>query len=216
MSRLPLSATALVLIAVTGCLIRGDDGDGRPCVRWSAAYRPLLVGDTARLEVGRVRGSDCAPAHLPVRATWRTTDTGVVRISPDGLLTGVAPGRFEVHAPEDTALLRTDGFVLPSGWRAQITPDSAVVSVGDSVTFEMRAFDASGRLLPPVPYSLYTPEFEERPTDSAGRRVEPLLTKWSEQHVVGPATFVARQAGRTQLRGQLASARDTVSLIIDP
>lgn len=173
--------------------------DGQPCLSWPEGTHPLLVGDTARIPGGRMRSSDCI-RDPNIRFQWSTADTTVVQVTPDGLLRGLAPGVFRLTATRDTAVLPSSGFVLPAGWTARISPDSATVQVGDTVSFLVAVFDSAGNRLPPVPFSLYTPEFE-RP----GSGAQPLVDKYSRQHITEPGSFRAVRPGRTVITGVIGN-----------
>jgi hypothetical protein len=177
---------------------------GRPCVRWSWALRPLLIGDSARITTGRMRESDCLE-RAGDRFTWSSLDTAVVTVRPNGWVVGRAAGVFRAVAGEDTAMLVEKGFVLPAGWTLRIQPDSATIQLGDTARFEVRAVAPDGRMLPPVPYSLYTAEFDVYP--DSGPRPPPPVDKWSHQGVTGPVLFIGVRRGRTVLRGELGTQR---------
>ncbi len=194
----PVILLALLACWLSGCLL-ADPMDGQPCLSWTEGAHPLLVGDTARILGGQMRGSDCIP-DPDVRFLWSTADSAVVQLAPDGLIRGLAPGVFRLTATRDTAVLPSSGFVLPAGWTARISPDSATVQVGDTVSFLVAVFDSAGNRLPPVPFSLYTPEFE-RP----GSGAQPLVDKYSHQHLTEPGVFRAVRPGRTVITGVIGS-----------
>ena len=199
-------AGLVVFVALTGC--QSFSSDEGPCVVWTDEIRPLTVGDTTRVQSGSIDVSDCIP-EKGSRFNWSTTDPEVVSITEDGVVRGRAPGTFRLSASNDDAVVHESGFVLPVGWAARITPDSAVVQVGDSVTYRVVALDAEGRELPPMPFSLYTPEFG-RP----GSGDRPLVDKYSFQEVIEPSTFRAVRSGRTVITGRIGDRRVTAVLTI--
>ena len=208
-----------LVLAVSGltfasaCVASGSEGlDGRPCVRWSRALRPLLIGDSARITTGRMRESDCLERSGD-QFTWSSLDTAVATVRPDGWVIGRGAGVFRAVAREDTTMLVEEGFVLPAGWTLRIRPDSATILVGDTARFEVQALASDGTVLRPVPYSLYTAEFDVHP--DSGPRPPPPVDKWSHQGVTGPALFIGERPGRTVLRGELGMQRVHAPLTVE-
>jgi hypothetical protein len=179
-----------------------------PCVVWNPDIRPLLVGQSTHMGLGHMKESDCIPRRDST-FKWTTSDPSIVRVTPDGQINGLSPGIFQVRAMRGPKVLEERGFVLPIGWTLRILPARATVRVGDSVTFRVVAYDASGRELPTVPYSIYTPEFN-RP--SSGER--PLVDKWSYQHTTAPAVFRAQRVGETILTGVIGKQSVTALLAV--
>lgn len=172
--------------------------------------RPLLVGDSARIATGLLRGSDCVGPQ-DKRFTWSSRDSAVALVRSAGWVIGRAAGRFRASAREDSVMLTVDGFVLPIGWTLRIQPDSLTIYVGDTAYFELRALAADGTVLPPVPYSLFTAEFGVFPDSGP-----PPTDKWSHQQVTGRVPFIGERPGRTVLRGQLGAQEVVAPLLVLP
>jgi hypothetical protein len=197
------------VIAAISLLAACGGGDSTECLVWTPATRPLLVGETTRVPLGEIQGSDCAPKPDP-SFTWATPDSKIVRVTPDGLILGLTPGVFHLTATRDEVVLETEGFVLPPKWSLRIFPPTAIVHVGDTVTFRVAAYDEGDHELPTVPYSIYTPEFG-RPR-SAER---PIVDKWSYQNVLIPALFHAEMPGETTLTGVIGNQSVTATLKVE-
>jgi hypothetical protein len=121
---------------------------------------PLLVGQTMPLRLGWPDESDpdtCISDNVS-DVVWSSEDTAIVSLLPDGRVRGIAPGMFRVRARHGQRNLDGTGFVMPEEWSVQITPESATIAAGETVAFDVRAHDSSGRLLPRVPFDLYTAE----------------------------------------------------------
>ena len=155
-----------------------------------------------------MKESDCIPRRDST-FKWTTNDPTIVRVTPDGQVNGLSPGIFWITAVRGPKVLEERGFVLPRGWTLRILPAQATVRVGDSVTFRVVAYDAGGRELPTVPFSIYTPEFN-RP--GSGER--PLVDKWSYQHTTAPAVFRAQRVGETILTGVIGKQSVTALLTV--
>lgn len=218
------AAAGLALLAACG---PGPSDDGSCFVDDHELLRPILVGDVARPRLARLRGSDCDRERLLPRAAvaWRSADSAVVGVTPDGEVHGLAPGRFTLAAEVDGRELRTHGFVVPPGWRLRLDRDTVRVAVGDTVPVRPRAVAADGTPLPAVPYAVATPEHlawgaaidawvrggtpgsspEERP----GLFEHSLLFARVED-TTATVRFVARRAGRTLLVAFAGSEVDTV------
>lgn len=210
MDRLISRQRIWVLVLLMGTLASCETagGSAQPCVVWTEQIRPLTVGDTARVVLGQLQVTDCVPGETnPFQ--WSTSDSAVVEIAGDGLLRGRAPGVFQVTASRDTVVLHESGFVLPRGWTHRILPESATVNVGDTISFRVVAYDTAGRELPPVPFSLLTPEFE-RP----GSGELPLVDKYSHQQITVAGTFKAVRPGHTTITGVVAGRRVPAALYV--
>jgi hypothetical protein len=209
---------AILALATTAACAAGAD---RACLVWPDDARPLAVGDSISLRVGTLVGSDCDAAR-PRPAVWRALDPAVATVSPGGAARGIAPGLFRAVAVAGVDTLAAEGYVLPRGWRARLSPESATVRVGDTVAFRVTAVDSAGRALPPVPFSLYTPEFlaTERAvaTGAPGpaRAPGPLTDRWSHQGITGPGVFRAERPGTTSITGELDTVRIAARLTILP
>jgi hypothetical protein len=214
-----MSRIAPILLAATvGCALGDESRTDVACVYWPGDAQPLLVGDSMRLTTGTLyNDSDCNPPPPP-SVSWGSEQPAVVSVDSTGLVHARTPGRFTVVGITGDDTVRAEGFVLPPGWTARLTPDSATVRVGDSVSFMMIALDSVGGQLPIVPYWLYTPEWRSRwPRDTTGKPVPPrLTTEHAFQHVTTPSVFHVEKPGRTLLIGQIGDRRDTATLVVLP
>jgi hypothetical protein len=148
--------TAAVLLALVPAAC--TPAQEQACLVWPHDAQPVALDDSVQLRVWTVVVSDC-DATRPRPAVWHAVNPAVATVSAGGVARGVTPGVFRAVAVAGADTLRAEGFVLPRGWRARLTPESATVRVGDTVAFHMLAVDSAGGALPPVPFSLYTPEF---------------------------------------------------------
>jgi len=183
-----------LLVTLVACKSFSAD-DGHPCLQFTHEIRPLLIGESARIPLGRISVSDCI-AEEGLEATWSTSTPAIVDIDTSGLIIGKAVGPFEIAADVEDTNVTQEGFALPPGWQPRISPQQAVIRVGEKISFHVTAVDAKGRPLPAVPFSIYTPEFGQPDRD-----VVPIVDKYSHQNIMGPATFRAERVGRTKLRG---------------
>ncbi len=208
---------ALLAVAAAACA----PAEERACLASPHGAWPLAPGDSVRLRVGTLVGSDCDPAR-PRAAVWRALDSAVATVSPGGAARGRAPGVFRAVAVAGADTVRAEGYVLPRGWRARLTPAEVTVRVGDTVAFRMAATDGAGRALPPVPFSLYTPEFLDAEREilsgapDTARPREPLTDKWSRQGITGPGVFRAQRPGATTITGELGGVRAEARLTVLP
>jgi hypothetical protein len=161
-----------------------------------------------RFEIGRMEGSRCLPSDVTADA-WDSPQTGVVRVRPDGQVQGVAPGEFYVTARVGPAALTAAGFVLPPGWSPRIDPPGATIRVGEAVSFRVAAYDAEGRRLPPVWFSVYTAEFFD-----AGGGPPPPVDMWSQQNVRDAGVFRGVRPGRTTMIGVIGASRVEAPLTV--
>jgi hypothetical protein len=207
-----LTTASLVVAALSGACDRSA-----PCIPWPADVRPLAVGDTARFQTGRIVSSDCE-GGADAAFIWSSLDSTIAVVAPNGLVHGVAPGMFRVRALRGEDTLRSEGFVLPRGWRPRIEPESAAVYVGDSVSFRVVAYDSSGKSLPIVPFWLITEEFRLRmsPEFSSRGAAAELTQGGAYQNVTVPGYFRGERAGRTTITGQIGERRVQATLIILP
>lgn len=182
----------LLLAACSDSFVAPDRG--KPCLIFTEEIRPLLIGEIARIPVGRTVSSDCVPAEEP-NVVWSTSTPNVVDVDAGGLITAKVAGPFEISAQAGDTKLTEQGFAFPRGWRPRIAPAATTVRVGEEISFRVTAVDERGQSLPQVPFSIYTPEF-----DHPERDLVPIVDKYSHQGIMGPATFRATRVGKTRLR----------------
>lgn len=219
LSRSRVLRTALILLAASiGCAVGNDSRTVLHCVYSASDLRPLLVGDSALLVTGTLYDHSDCKTPPPSRVSWTSDDPAVASVDSAGWVRALAPGQFTVVGITEADTVQAEGFVLPRGWTVQLTPDSATVRVGDSVSVMMVARDSVGGPLPIVPYWLYTPEWRSQGAkDTTGQAVPPRLTaEWAFQYVTTPSVFHVEKAGTTLLIGQIGTKRDTATLVVLP
>jgi hypothetical protein len=141
--------------------------------------------------------------------TWETSNAGVARISPDGMLLATGAGRATLTARAGTATATHSVEVL--GQRVasvEISPDRPAARRGDVVRFEVTARDERGRVISGLtPTWSFTPGHgmvredgafvgyeagEYLVTASFGDRSADALVQVSERDVRRPVTVVGR------------------------
>jgi uncharacterized protein YjdB len=145
---------------------------------------------------------DIAGKALPLRpVVWTSSDALIAKVSPTGVVTGVAPGTATIAAESGGASDSTRVTVaqLPVA-AVDVTPDTAtVVSFGDRITFSAAVLDASGKPLSgaAVAWTLGTPGIA-------------ILDS------VGPTTVqvVATADGQTIVRATVQGATDAASFTV--
>lgn len=207
-SRLCILALVVLAAATLSCMHGSQQRSGQLCILSEGVANPLLVGGTMQFKIGKMVESDCLPSD--VRADiWDSPQSGVVRVRPDGLVQGIAPGEFHVTAGVGSATLESTGFVLPPGWTPRIDPSSATIRVGETVSFRVVANDAKGRPLPPVWFSVYTAEFF-----NVGSGVHPPVDMWSQQNIRTSGVFRGVRPGRTTMIGVIGTSRVEAPLTV--
>jgi hypothetical protein len=83
------------------------------------------------------------------RITWRSSAPSVARVSGDGLVTGVAPGRATITATAGAATAQYEVTVVANTIASlTVTPGTSNARTGDVLRFRIEARDAQGRLIP--------------------------------------------------------------------
>ncbi|MCW6052933.1 Ig-like domain-containing protein [Lyngbya sp. CCAP 1446/10] len=192
--------------------------DGPPCLNYDhREVQPLIVGQTTKLKIG----STDDPSGCIVRNStqsekewvWSSDNAGVVQVSLDGIVTGIAPGKFSVFAKkggEET--LSMSGIVYPPDWTLRILPEVATVRVGDRITFKMFVSDSKGRLLPPVTYFRFSTTDYQQPIPGAPSKspnLEPLLAQTQSA-----GTFQALRPGTVTITGAMGDRTSQAKLTI--
>ena len=172
----------------------------------------LAPGDTMRYALGIAENSGCAPVQTS-HVTWSAGPPDVATMDSAGLLRAVGAGTFTVRADGEGVSLRAPGgYVLPRGWRPRIFPVSAVIHVGDTIGFRVRAIDSAGHDLPEVPFGVEVPEHATQLCDSA--YVRPCRAEVPPDSVGTAAVLVGTRIGRTQVIGRIADRTVTGSIRI--
>src|SRR6476659_1881611 len=140
----------LRLVVVAYVALRGVDSDGRCILGWRA-MQPLVVGDTVRYIMGRGSRDECEPGGAGA-VEW-TSNSDVVSVSGDGLVTARKPGRFLLIAKRNEGAL-ADGYVVARDWRLVLDVSPEQARVGDTIHAVAKAVDSLGRLMLPVPNSV--------------------------------------------------------------
>ena len=188
-----------------------------PCLKYNSwEVKPLILGQTTKLKIG----STDDPSGCVVRNStqsekqwvWSSDSEGVVKVSPDGTVRGIAPGKFAVFAKKGGETLSMSGIVYPPDWTLRILPEVATVRVGDRITFKIILSDSKGRLLPPVTYFQFSTPYYQQPipgTPSKSPNPEPLLAQTKSA-----GTFQALRPGTVTITGAMGDRTKSATLTI--
>jgi Bacterial Ig-like domain (group 2) len=197
-----LICLGLGLLPLSGCQTN-QTAATQPCLQGSYLnLRGLPIGASTTLEIGmgQIMGSDCLKdAEAGKSWTWTSSDRTIATISPLGVVTGVKPGTFSVKGTKGDQTLQAKGFIMPQKWTVEFEPPAATVKVGEPIQLKVVAYDENHQKLPPVPFSVYTPEFFKQ---GAGQP-EPLVNPWSQQQETDRAIFRATKPGVTRMIGEI-------------
>lgn len=188
-----------------------------PCLNYNSwEVEPLIVGQTTKLKIG---STDAASGCIPGDSTqsekqwvWSSDYEEVVKVSPDGIVTGIAPGKFAVFAKKGGETLSMSGIVYPPDWTLRILPEVATVRVGDRITFKIILSDSKGRLLPPVTYFRFSTPYYQQPIPGAPSKSpnpEPLLAQTQSA-----GTFQALRPGTVTITGGMGDRTSEAKLTI--
>ena len=180
--------------------------DSSPCLKYNSwEVKPLFVGKTTKLKIGSTDFSECTAGdstQSEKQWVWSSDNAGVVKVSSDGIVTGIAPGKFAVFAKKGGETLSMSGIVYPPDWTLRILPEVATVRAGDRITFKMIVSDSKGRLLPPVTYFQFSTRYDRQPIPGAPSKSanpEPLLVQTRSA-----GTFQALRSGTVIITGKMA------------
>jgi Bacterial Ig-like domain (group 2) len=191
-----------------------------PCLAYQFEdVNPLTVGKATQLSIGESNDSDCIPpwfSRLNKFWVWSSKNPEIVNVSPDGTVTGIAPGKFTVLAKKDQKTFFMSGTVYPPDWQLQIQPEMATVRVGDRITFSMIASDSKGKLLPPLPFGFRTPDYQQYQPNAPSRppNPTPLLDRSFHQMGTQPGTFRALRPGKIAITGKMGDRTKSAKLTI--
>lgn len=188
-----------------------------PCLNYNSwEVEPLIVGQTTKLKIGSIdAASGCILGNSKQSEkqwVWSSDYEGVVKISPDGTVTGIAPGKFAVFAKKGGETLSISGIVYPPDWTLRILPEVATVRVGDRITFKMIVSDSKGRLLGPVTYFQFSTPYYQQPIPGAPSKSpnpEPLLAQTQSA-----GTFQALRPGTVTITGKMGERTKSAQLTI--
>jgi hypothetical protein len=128
-----------------------------PAARVAVAPRParLAVGQRVHLAATVFSKAD---DRRNDRVQWSSDKPAVVRVSNDGLLQAVAPGRASVSAAAGSAAERWTVDVVPAAASVEVTPATAQARTGDVVHLRAIPRDAQGREIAGLtPSWMFTP-----------------------------------------------------------
>jgi Bacterial Ig-like domain (group 2) len=206
------TASILGLLPLHACQT-AQNAMPQPCLQGSyLKLRALPIGASATIAVGQgqAMGSDCLDDATAVKSwTWTSADSAIATVTPTGVVTGIKPGTFSLKATKGNQTLKAEGFIMPKDWTVEFEPPAATVKVGESVKLKVIAYDTNHQKLPPVPFSVYTPEFSRQEN-------EPLVSPWSQQQATDTAIFRASKPGVTQMIGKIADKQVEMQLTITP
>jgi hypothetical protein len=204
----PGSARGNALVLLMVGVLSGCPSRTPPCVS-SVEDLVVEVGSKTRLRLGELYdNSDCRyDLGEPSGFSWRSPQSRVVELAPDGNARGLKAGRFIATATRGSVTLTVTGHVLPRGWRLRLDPPTANLQVGESVAFRVFPVDESGQKVMDVPFRLTTGP-SETPSESA-------LYPGGFSEVVGPQSFRATRPGTAVVTATLGdrSAQATVTVL---
>ncbi|MEG4799402.1 Ig-like domain-containing protein [Microcoleus sp. ARI1-B5] len=190
--------------------------DSSPCLKYnSSEVEPLIVGQTTKLKIGMTDFSECIAGdstQSEKQWVWSSDNAGVVKVSSEGIVTGMAPGKFAVFAKKGGETLSMSGIVYPPDWTLRILPEVATVRAGDRITFKMILSDSKGRLLPPVTYFQFSTPYYQQSISGAPSKSpnpEPLLAQTQSA-----GTFQALRPGTVTITGGMGDRTREAQLTI--
>lgn len=110
-----------------------------------------LTPGTAGALTAQATSEDGTPLS-PVQVHWSTENSGIATVSPQGVVTAVAPGRTQVAASRNgvSGVASVVVYSLPPVL-VRVTPAASALQVGASVSLSAQVLDASGRVLSMTP-----------------------------------------------------------------
>jgi len=190
--------------------------DSSPCLKYNSwEVEPLIVGQTTKLKIGMTDFSACMVAdstQSEKQWVWSSDNAGIVKVSSEGIVRGIAPGKFAVFAKKGGETLSMSGIVYPPDWTLRILPEVATVRVGDRITFKIILSDSKGRLLPPVTYFRFSTPYYQQPIPGAPSKSpnpEPLLAQTQSA-----GTFQALRPGTVTITGGMGDRTSEAKLTI--
>ena len=128
-----------------------------PAARVAVAPRPARLAVGQRVHLAATVYSK-ANDRRNDRVQWSSDKPAVVRVSNDGLLQAVAPGRASVSAAAGSAAERWTVDVVPAVASVELTPATAQARTGDVVHLRAIPRDAQGREIAGLtPSWMFTP-----------------------------------------------------------
>ena len=128
-----------------------------PAARVAVAPRPARLAVGQRVHLAATVYSK-ANDRRNDRVQWSSDKPAVVRVSNDGLLQAVAPGRASVSAAAGSAAERWTVDVVPAVASVEVTPATAQARTGDVVHLRAIPRDAQGREIAGLtPSWMFTP-----------------------------------------------------------
>lgn len=161
--------------------------------------------------MGRIQDSDCLVTSLEDgHWTWSSPDTGIVTVTPAGRITAIGVGNFRLLATRGQQVKTTGGYALPRNFNLRIEPEKAELRVADVLRVKVAVLDEQGKIIPEIPFSVFTPEFYAHGNPNS----KPLFDMYSQQHVRDEAEFVAERPGETMLTVEAAGKKGKVAVRI--
>ena len=191
-----------------------------PCLGYNFEnVNPLIVGQMTQIKIGERSDSDCIIsgfARSDKSWVWLSKNPEIVKIAPDGTVTGMVPGKFVILAKQGKETLQMSGTVYPPDWKVRIQPEVATVRVGDRITFAMIASDSTGKLLPPISSSFRTPDYQQYEPNVPRRppNPTPLLDRSFYHMGAEPGTFRALRPGNITITGKMGDRKKEAKLTI--
>ena len=162
------------------------------------------LGDTVRFaaEVRDQFGQTMTGATV----SWSSGDASVAAVDAAGLVTAAGPGQADITATAGDAAGRARLTVTQTPDSVAVSPDSAVLAVGDTLRLAAVAFDANGHAVPDAAFAWSSTEPAVAAVDAAG-----LVT------AAGPGQAdITATAGDAAGRARLTVARGSDSVAVSP
>lgn len=197
----------LLTILLAGCAA-GDPVDPTPgglarvaSLSVSTPRDTVYVSDTLTLAL---EARDSAGNLLAGRAVnWRSADTALARVSPLGIVTGVAGGKVSVTAAAGEKTASVELVVRRLVFTVNVVPDAICIRKGFTTELALTAFDSLGH---PIPVGF-----------------RPIAWGTSDGLVVsvtpegGDSAFVlGGSPGSAAVSGMILGVADTTAFIVDP
>jgi hypothetical protein len=212
----PLKKRLCALVLFLGLLPLGcqtiDNVITEPCFQKdSGKLHGLSVGSSVTMKLGRWYpiSSNCSDSYEPQSAkdwTWSTSDSAVATVSSMGVVTGHKPGTFSLTTKRGDKNLTGNGYIMPKDWTIELKLSASKIKVGESVSLQVIAYDKNRQKLPFVPFSIYIPEFADKPESKrhlTDRSKTYLISSTVALWKTTPISFQAIAPGTVEIIGEV-------------
>jgi uncharacterized protein YjdB len=208
--RSPLTAQpALVLLAgvlMTACEATSSMDSAVASIEITPASLSMVMG-AARPLTARVLDASGVPVG-DARVFWSSKHPAIAMVTPDGIVTGVSPGNTQVAASVNgtSAVVPVAVSRLPVSL-VRVSPASANIMVGASLTLSAQALDATGGVVPGLATSWRSSNASIASVNAAG-----VVTGLAP----GSATLTATVAGLNGVAAVSVSLKPVASVTLSP